>query len=61
MIDDAVNQNAAQFLVPGLDATIIAGYAAQKAVLVDLLGNINVGAYEILNDNIGLLAVCVFL
>jgi choline dehydrogenase len=57
MMSDAANQTATQHLLPGLDATIIAGYEAQKAILISLLGRTDVGAYEILNDNIGLLAV----
>jgi len=57
MMSDASNQTATQYLLPDLDATIIAGYEAQKTVLVDLLSRTDVGAYEILNDNIGLLAV----
>jgi choline dehydrogenase len=57
MIADASNQTVTQHLLPGLDATIIAGYETQKTILVDLLSRTDVGAYEILNDNIGLLAV----
>ncbi len=56
-MSDASNQAATQHLLPGLDPTIIAGYEAQKTILVDLLSRIDVAAYEILNDNIGLLAV----
>lgn len=54
---DASDQSVTQHLLPGLDATIIAGYEAQKTILVGLLSRSDVGAYEILNDNIGLLAV----
>jgi len=57
MLSDANNQNATQHLLPGLDSTVIAGYDAQKTILIDLLSRTEVGAYEILNDNIGLLAV----
>jgi len=57
MIADASNQNVTQYLPPNLDPTIIAGYKARKAILVDLLNSTNVGAYELLNDNSGLLAV----
>ena len=57
MMADASTQNAIQYLPVGLDPTIIAGYAAQKLLLVDLLNSENVGAYELLNDNEGLLAV----
>jgi choline dehydrogenase len=57
MMADASTQNATQYLVPGLDPTIIAGYSAQKTLLVDLLSSLEVGSYELLNDNVGLLAV----
>lgn len=54
---DASSQNTTQHLIPSLDQTIIAGYNAQKLILTDLLSRTDVGAYEILNDNVGLLAV----
>jgi len=54
---DASTQNATQYLLSGLDPTIVAGYQAQKTILVDLLSSTKVGSYELLNDNIGLLAV----
>jgi choline dehydrogenase-like flavoprotein len=57
MMAAAVNQTTTQHLLSGLHETIVAGYEAQKTVLVDLLSRTDVGAYEILNDNIGLLAV----
>jgi choline dehydrogenase len=57
MMDDASNQNATQYLVSGLDATVVAGYDSQKAILVNLLRRTNVSVCEILNDNVGLLAV----
>jgi choline dehydrogenase len=57
MIADASSQSALKYLLPNLDPTIIAGFQAQKAVLVDLLNRSDVGAYEILSDNIGLLSV----
>ncbi|KAK0119720.1 hypothetical protein ONS95_011156 [Cadophora gregata] len=57
MMVDALNQNASLHLLPGLDGTIIAGYEAQKRILVAMLSRDDVGAYEILNDNVGLLAV----
>jgi choline dehydrogenase len=57
MMSDAANQSTTQHLVSDLDPTIIAGYEAQKTILVDLLSRKDVGAYEILNDNVGLLAV----
>ncbi|KAL2070787.1 hypothetical protein VTL71DRAFT_13813 [Oculimacula yallundae] len=57
MMADASSQNPARHLVPGLDQTLYAGYEAQKRVLVGLISRNDVGAYEILNDNVGLLAV----
>lgn len=56
-MSDAANQTTTQHLLPGLDATVLAGYEAQKAILVNLISRKDVGAYEILSDNIGLLAV----
>lgn len=49
--------NSTAYLIPGLDPTIIAGYEVQKNILVRLLGSRQVGAYELLNNNYGLLAV----
>jgi choline dehydrogenase len=57
MMYDAANQSTSQHLLLGLDSTIIAGYEAQKTILINLLSRLDVGAYEILNDNIGLLSV----
>jgi choline dehydrogenase-like flavoprotein len=57
MLEDAASQASTKHLLPDLDSTIIAGYAAQKEVLVSLLNRTDVGAYEILSDNIGLLSV----
>lgn len=57
MIADASGQHASKYLLPNLDPTIIAGYEAQKAILVSLLNRTDVGAYEILSDSIGLLSI----
>lgn len=57
MVDDARNQGADDFLVPWLDSTVIAGYEAQKAILSDMLADNEVGVYELLNNNYGLLSV----
>ena len=57
MMADALSQNATQYLIQGLDSTIVARYNAQKTVFVDMLSSTSIGAYEILNDNMGLLAV----
>lgn len=56
---DAATQNLTDYVIPNLDPTILAGYEVQKLMLIELLSNSSVGAYELLNDNIGLLAVSV--
>ena len=45
--------------MPGLDPTIVAGYAAQKQSLVSRMGRDHVAAYEIINNNAGSLTVSV--
>lgn len=57
MMVDALNQPTTRFLAPDLDETVVLGYKAQKAVLVELLSSLDVGGLEILSDNVGLLAV----
>ncbi|THV50780.1 hypothetical protein BGAL_0136g00090 [Botrytis galanthina] len=57
MLADAENQGVTDYLVPGLDATILSGYAAQKDLIVQLLNRSDVSAYELLNDNVGLMSV----
>ncbi|CAL3962884.1 unnamed protein product [Diplocarpon coronariae] len=57
MMADASTQNITQYLIPGLDRTIIAGFEAQKKILIDFISCDDVGACEILNDNIGFLSV----
>lgn len=57
MIADASSQIASKYLLPNLDPTIVAGFNAQKKQLAQLLNRTDVGAYEILSDNIGLLSV----
>ncbi|GME45675.1 putative gmc oxidoreductase protein [Neofusicoccum parvum] len=42
-----------QYLTDGLDATVIAGWERQKAILVDALDNANRSQFEVLNDNAG--------
>ncbi|KAI9731389.1 MAG: hypothetical protein M1834_005295 [Cirrosporium novae-zelandiae] len=46
-------QDPLDFLLPDLDSTIIAGFAAQKTSLVSRLGQNNVAAFEIINENWG--------
>ena len=52
-------QNPTDYLVPGLDSTVIAGYTAQSASLVQRLAETTVAAYEIINNNAGSLTVSV--
>ena len=59
IIANASGQAPTDFLVSGLDPTIIAGYAAQKESLVSRMGRENVAAYEIINNNAGSLTVSV--
>ncbi|APA13089.1 hypothetical protein sscle_10g078590 [Sclerotinia sclerotiorum 1980 UF-70] len=58
-IADAEKQGVMDYLVPGLDASVVSGYAAQKDLIVKLLNRPDVSAYELLNDNEGLLSVAV--
>ncbi|EPE24373.1 FAD/NAD(P)-binding protein [Glarea lozoyensis ATCC 20868] len=44
MVQDATSQTTTQYLLPDLDPTILAGYAAQKEILVSLLNRTDVGA-----------------
>ncbi|KAF5872476.1 putative gmc oxidoreductase protein [Botrytis fragariae] len=57
MLSDAENQGVTDYLVPGLDASVLSGYAAQKDLIVELLNRSDVSAYELLNDNVGLMSV----
>ncbi|TGO77601.1 hypothetical protein BELL_0099g00030 [Botrytis elliptica] len=57
MMANAENQGVTDYLVPGLDASILSGYAAQKDLIVQLLSRSDVSAYELLNDNVGLMSV----
>ncbi|KAI9798211.1 MAG: hypothetical protein M1825_005402 [Sarcosagium campestre] len=53
------SQSPSQHLVDDLDPTLVAGFSAQKDRLVELLGQRNIGAWEIINNNIGSLTVSV--
>ncbi|SLM34007.1 Glucose-methanol-choline oxidoreductase, N-terminal [Lasallia pustulata] len=59
ILDNASMQNPTDYLVPGLDSTVIAGYTAQSASLVQRLAETTVAAYEIINNNAGSLTVSV--
>ena len=55
----AGRQDPTQYLVPGLDPSIIRGYTLQKKSLVQRLAQTTVAAYEIINNNAGSLTVSV--
>ena len=58
-MSNAGNQDPSEYLLPGLDATLIAGYSAQKASIVRRLGTNTSAAYEIINNNAGSLTLAV--
>lgn len=58
-MNGASKQAPTDHLVPGLDSTLIAGFSAQKASLVERLGTNTSAAYEIINNNAGSLTVAV--
>lgn len=59
ILSNASNQNPTDYLVAGLDPTIVTGFTAQKQSLVARLAETNVAAYEIINNNAGSLTVAV--
>ncbi|KAI0161785.1 putative GMC oxidoreductase [Hypoxylon sp. FL1284] len=56
ILDEAANTSAAN-LPPSYDATLRAGYAAQQAELVSLLGRTDTPTYEVMSTSWGQLAV----
>ena len=56
---NATDQSPTDYLVAGLDPTIVAGFAVQKQSLATRLAEHNVAAYEIINNNAGSLTVSV--
>ncbi|KAI9780262.1 MAG: hypothetical protein M1839_006822 [Geoglossum umbratile] len=48
-----------QYLVADLDQTVVAGFSDQKRTLVGLLSSEDVGAYEIINNNVGGLTISI--
>ena len=56
---NATFQNPTTYLRAGLDPTLVAGFTLQKRSLVERLGQTNVAAYEIINNNAGSLTVAV--
>lgn len=59
ILSGASSQSPAEYLVAGLDSTIVAGFTAQKASLASRLAEMTVAAYEIINNNAGSLTVAV--
>ena len=59
ILANASNQDPTDYLVAGLDQSIIAGYTAQKQSLTRRLAEKTVAAYEIINNNAGSLTVSV--
>ena len=59
IIANATGQEATDYLPPGLDPTVIAGFSAQKNSLVQRFGEDHVAAYEIINNNAGSLTLSV--
>ncbi|MCJ1456766.1 hypothetical protein MMC28_007131 [Mycoblastus sanguinarius] len=59
ILSNASNQDPTEYLVAGLDPTIIAGFTAQKQSLASRLAENTVAAYEIINNNAGSLTVSV--
>ena len=59
ILSNASNQSPAEYLVNGLDPTIVAGFTAQKQSLVSRLAEKTVAAYEIINNNAGSLTIAV--
>ena len=53
--DGAASQNPGEYLASGLDPTIVAGYAAQQALMVNALRDEDRAVYELLNNNAGTL------
>ncbi|MCJ1383836.1 hypothetical protein MMC17_006950 [Xylographa soralifera] len=59
ILSNASSQNPTDYLLPGLDSTVIAGFVAQKQSLIARLGTTTSAAYEIINNNAGSLTVSV--
>ena len=59
ILSNASNQDPAEYLVAGLDPTIVAGFTAQKQSLVTRLAENTTAAYEIINNNAGSLTLAV--
>ncbi|PQE13667.1 GMC oxidoreductase protein [Rutstroemia sp. NJR-2017a BVV2] len=56
-VADAMSQAASEHLTPGLDQSVISGYAAQKDIITNQISRADSSVCELLNDNVGLLSV----
>ncbi|MCJ1319017.1 hypothetical protein MMC15_004349 [Xylographa vitiligo] len=59
ILSNASSQSPTDYLLPGLDSTVIAGFEAQMQSLINRLGTTTSAAYEIINNNAGSLTVSV--
>ena len=59
ILANASNQSPTEYLVAGLDPTVVAGFTAQKQSLVRRLTQKTVAAWEIINNNAGSLTTAV--
>ncbi|MCJ1405765.1 hypothetical protein MMC11_008995 [Xylographa trunciseda] len=59
ILSNASSQSPTDYLLPGLDSTVVAGFQAQKESLIARLGTTTSAAYEIINNNAGSLTVSV--
>ncbi|MCJ1280687.1 hypothetical protein MMC26_000004 [Xylographa opegraphella] len=59
ILGNASSQSPTDYLLPGLDSTVIAGFEAQKQTLITRLRTTTSAAYEIINNNAGSLTVSV--
>ncbi len=59
IVHGAANQGPAEYLVPGLDLSIVRGYTHQKNSLVRRLAEKTIAAYEIINNNAGSLTISI--
>ncbi|MCJ1390926.1 hypothetical protein MMC18_003787 [Xylographa bjoerkii] len=59
ILSNASSQSPTDYLLPGLDSTVVAGFEAQKESLISRLGTTTSAAYEIINNNAGSLTVSV--
>ena len=59
ILASAAGQEIDEYLISGLDESIIAGYAVQKNSVIERLGLNTTAAWEIINNNAGSLTVSV--